>query len=78
MKKPRSLRYRIEQWLWTFGSLIVLLFPTWIWLTIYKIIGPSNFIEKFLVFGAGVYMGGALQVILLGLWVSFLIAVVWE
>jgi hypothetical protein len=78
MARIRSVKYRLEQWLWSLGTLVIALFPTWIWLLCYKIIGPTGFIEKFLVFGAGIWIGGGFQVVLLLGWFAFIFSVVLE
>jgi len=77
-RRGPSLKKRLEQWLWTLGTLVLALVPTWIWLIVYKILDPSNFIEKFLVFGAGVWIGGGIQVFALIAWAVFLVSMVWD
>lgn len=76
--RQTPFRKMVDKWLWTIGSGFIAFFPVETWLVIYKIIVPTTFIEKFLVFGAGVYMGGALQVFLFVAWLLFLFNVVWD
>lgn len=76
MVRRRSVGHRIEQWLWSIGGLVIALLPAWIWLAIYKFIGPVGFWEKFVIVGGGLFVFGGLQIIMLVLWCAFLFEVV--
>jgi hypothetical protein len=71
IENPRQGKRKETFWKWliSIGLLGVALIPTWIFIFLYHIAGPSNFMEKFVTIGVGLFFGGGVQLFLLILWI---------
>ena len=69
-KRKPTLRVRVDQWLWTIGSLIVALVPTWVFILAYKLGGHPGFLAILII--------GIFQTFVLFAWVVFMVVVVWS
>lgn len=73
LAKKNKRKDRFLKWSIGIVSLIVALIPTWVFIVLYQVASPSNFIEKLAMIGVALFFAGGFQCFLLFLWVYFLL-----
>ena len=56
-------------------TLVIALIPLWFFLSIKALFSPEGFWQKFAVYGAGIYLFGVVQIILLITWTAILVMI---
>lgn len=76
MERSRKRKDAFWKGIISFGLLVVALIPTWIFLFVYHLTGPSTVMEKVAVIGLGVWIAGSFQVLLLIVWIFVIIQLI--
>ena len=66
-----KMKDRLFKWSVGIISLMIALIPTWIFIVLYFVAGPSNFIEKLAMIGIAMFFAGGFQIFLLFVWIVF-------
>lgn len=73
-----KIRHLALQILITVFSLSVALIPSYVFIFIFDLLGPSSFWQKFAVAVAGIWFLGGIQLVFAGVWLKFFIESVLE
>lgn len=71
-QRKRRKSMMLIKWSIGIGSLFVALLPTWGFMLLYHIAGPTNFMEKATMIGMGLFFAGGFQIFMFLLWFWFI------